>query len=195
MQDSFALNAMIPGQVVSAVFGMIEIKNFDEVTEVLQDKTLVFVNKIAEIVHGFVDEFHGAPNKNTGPKFLVVWNLTTLAAKIDKEVANDFLAKPSRSGSKFSKSNSNSKSYEHRHLSKVSTAGTDFSEYPDCRGNNRTTEDDEREARQLEKQEKLVDMSLMSFAKIAAAIQKAHTLAEYRCHPGLQQRIQNYKVF
>ena len=36
---------------------------------------MVFVNEIAEIVHGIVDSFSGAPNKNIGDAFLLVWKL------------------------------------------------------------------------------------------------------------------------
>lgn len=34
---------------------------------------MVFVNEIAEIVHGTVDYFSGCANKNIGDAFLLVW--------------------------------------------------------------------------------------------------------------------------
>lgn len=34
---------------------------------------MVFVNEIGEIVHGLVDQFSGAANKNIGDAFLLVW--------------------------------------------------------------------------------------------------------------------------
>lgn len=34
---------------------------------------MAFVNEIGEIVHGIVDQFSGAPNKNIGDAFLLVW--------------------------------------------------------------------------------------------------------------------------
>lgn len=34
---------------------------------------MVFVNEIAEIVHGMVDRFCGQANKNIGDAFLLVW--------------------------------------------------------------------------------------------------------------------------
>jgi class 3 adenylate cyclase len=34
---------------------------------------MVFVNEIGEIVHGIVDHFSGAANKNIGDAFLLVW--------------------------------------------------------------------------------------------------------------------------
>ncbi|CAE7861948.1 ODA1, partial [Symbiodinium sp. KB8] len=42
-------------------------------SDVLQAKVMMFSNQIAEIVHGVCNEFHGAPNKNTGDSFLVIW--------------------------------------------------------------------------------------------------------------------------
>ena len=34
---------------------------------------MIFVNEIAEIVHGTVDSFLGSANKNIGDAFLLVW--------------------------------------------------------------------------------------------------------------------------
>lgn len=34
---------------------------------------MAFVNEIGEIVHSLVDQFSGAPNKNIGDAFLLVW--------------------------------------------------------------------------------------------------------------------------
>jgi class 3 adenylate cyclase len=34
---------------------------------------MVFVNEIAEIVHGTVDHYSGSANKNIGDAFLLVW--------------------------------------------------------------------------------------------------------------------------
>jgi len=36
---------------------------------------MIFVNEIAEIAHGIVDKYSGAPNKNIGDAFLFVWKL------------------------------------------------------------------------------------------------------------------------
>merc|ERR1719504_110672 len=62
--ESSALNAMIPGQKVEAIFGFCDIRNFTDATEVLQDQVMMFVNQISEIVHSIVDEHQGAANKN-----------------------------------------------------------------------------------------------------------------------------------
>lgn len=36
---------------------------------------MMFVNDVSEIVHGVVDQFQGAANKNIGDAFLIVWKL------------------------------------------------------------------------------------------------------------------------
>merc|ERR1719326_1998104 len=74
--DSSALNAMIPGRRVDAIFGFCDIRNFTDATEVLQDQVMVFVNRIASVVHTSVNEFFGSPNKNIGNAFLLVWRLS-----------------------------------------------------------------------------------------------------------------------
>eukprot|EP00397_Hematodinium_sp_SG-2012_P011350 GEMP01011487.1.p1 GENE.GEMP01011487.1~~GEMP01011487.1.p1 ORF type:complete len:998 (+),score=166.87 GEMP01011487.1:91-3084(+) len=65
--------AIVPGRRVEAAFLYCDIRNFTEVTEVLQDKVMVFVNQIAGIIHEVVDHFGGYPNKNIGDAFLCVW--------------------------------------------------------------------------------------------------------------------------
>jgi len=69
------INAMIPGTAVSTIIGVVRVRDFSITTEVLQAKINTFCNQIAEIVHGIADEFHGAPNRNNGESFLVIWRL------------------------------------------------------------------------------------------------------------------------
>ena len=74
MKNSYGeVNPMVPGKKVMAIFGFCDIRNFTDATEVLQEGVMVFVNEIAEIVHGIVDRFSGAANKNIGDAFLLVW--------------------------------------------------------------------------------------------------------------------------
>jgi len=73
--DSAGVNAMIPGKRVDCIVGIARVKDFSTATEVLQAKIMTYVNQIAEIVHGVVNDFHGAPNKNSGDTFLVIWQL------------------------------------------------------------------------------------------------------------------------
>ncbi|CAD8115536.1 unnamed protein product [Paramecium primaurelia] len=73
MGANASINPMLPGKKVMAIFGFCDIRNFTDATEVLQQDVMVFVNEIAEIVHGVVDSFSGSANKNIGDAFLLVW--------------------------------------------------------------------------------------------------------------------------
>ena len=71
-----AINVMLPGKRVDAVFASIQIKHFGTISAVLNDRIVLFINQIAEIVHSIADEFHGVPNKSDGESFLIVWRLS-----------------------------------------------------------------------------------------------------------------------
>ncbi|KRX08496.1 Adenylyl cyclase class-3/4/guanylyl cyclase [Pseudocohnilembus persalinus] len=73
MKKGGAVDPMLPGQKIMAIFGFCDIRNFTDATEVLQTNVMVFVNEIAEITHGCVDQFCGQSNKNIGDAFLLVW--------------------------------------------------------------------------------------------------------------------------
>jgi len=115
--DSAGVNAMVPGSRVDCIIGSASIRDFSTATEVLQGKVMTFVNQIAEIVHGLVCEFHGAPNKNSGDRFLLIWRLGD------------------------------------------------------------------------EQQTRLADMAVVSCVRILGCTHSNKTLAEYRGHPGLIQRL------
>ena len=74
--DGGTLNPMVPGNKVEAIFGFCDIRDFTFATEGLQEDVMLFVNKIAAITHKYVVESGGAPNKNIGDAFLLVWKLT-----------------------------------------------------------------------------------------------------------------------
>ena len=69
------LNPMLPGKRIEAIYGFCLIRNFTDCTECLQEDIMVFVNRIAEYVHYAVHDHLGAPNKNIGDVFLLVWKL------------------------------------------------------------------------------------------------------------------------
>eukprot|EP00435_Cladocopium_sp_Y103_P020906 s2062_g5.t1 len=81
------VNAMVEGSMVDCIVGIARILNFSTATEVLQGKVMTFVNQIAEIVHGVVDECWGAVNKNDGDSFLIIWRLADLT---ESEFAKNF---------------------------------------------------------------------------------------------------------
>ena len=60
-----------------AIFGFCDIRNFTDVTEILQEGVVSLVNKVAYIVHSNTIKYGGQPNKNIGDAFLLVWKLST----------------------------------------------------------------------------------------------------------------------
>jgi len=104
---------------------------------------MAFVNQIAEIVHGVVDEYHGAPNKNSGDSFMVIWRC-------------DWVLTPEQA-------QQSSQTQEEKQLA-------------------------------LRKTSHYAEMAIVAFVKIMAGVHSSQVLAEYRDHPGLQQRIHKYRV-
>jgi class 3 adenylate cyclase len=74
---------MLPGEKCICIFGFCDIRNFTDATEVLQEGVMVFVNEIGQIVHGIVDKYSGAANKNIGDAFLLVWKFEKENTKLN----------------------------------------------------------------------------------------------------------------
>ncbi|CEM03412.1 unnamed protein product [Vitrella brassicaformis CCMP3155] len=87
LESTEGVNPMVPGRKVTCIFGFCDIRNFTDATEILREKVMVFVNQIAEIVHGVCDDFSGSANKNIGDAFLLVWKLPERHPYTGKEVA------------------------------------------------------------------------------------------------------------
>ena len=68
-----SINPLIKGKKVMAIYGFCDIRNFTDTTEILEEQVMIFVNEIAEIVHGITVEYGGSANKNIGDAFLLVW--------------------------------------------------------------------------------------------------------------------------
>ena len=66
------LDTILQGVKIVGIFALCDIRNFTDTTEELQEEIMTFVNEIARIVHGIVDKYLGAANKNIGDAFLVV---------------------------------------------------------------------------------------------------------------------------
>ena len=73
IRQTGAINPLIPGKRVQGIFGFCDIRCFTDITEILQEEIMVFVNKIGEVVHSTVDKYAGTANKNIGDAFLLVW--------------------------------------------------------------------------------------------------------------------------
>jgi len=83
------IDATLPGKVTQAIFGFCDIRNFTDCTEILQGDVVKLVNGVAAYVHTAVKDNFGAPNKNIGDAFLLVWK--PKGNKTLSEVANSAL--------------------------------------------------------------------------------------------------------
>ncbi len=82
------VNPLLPGKKVMAIYGFCDIRNFTDTTEVLQEKVMIFVNEIAEIVHEITAEHCGSANKNIGDAFLLVWKFEDQYVEINNGEIN-----------------------------------------------------------------------------------------------------------
>ena len=73
MASGGELDVMIPGEKIEAIYGFCDIRSFTDATECLQEDVMLFVNEIGGIVHHATVESGGAPNKNIGDAFLLIW--------------------------------------------------------------------------------------------------------------------------
>jgi class 3 adenylate cyclase len=73
--SDFQINLSTSGKIVDGIFVFCDIRCFTDTTECLQEEVMVFVNKIAHILHDLVTQYGGSPNKNVGDAFLLVWKL------------------------------------------------------------------------------------------------------------------------
>lgn len=78
-----AINPIIPGKRIDGIYGFCDIRSFTDITEILQEEVMAFVNSMAQIVHSIVDSYGGTANKNIGDAFLLVWKFPTDPEKLD----------------------------------------------------------------------------------------------------------------
>lgn len=65
------------GRKIHSIFGFCDVRQFTDTTECLQEEVMLFVNRIAHILHSIVVQCDGAANKNIGDAFLLTWKLNT----------------------------------------------------------------------------------------------------------------------
>ena len=85
MAKSGGVDPMLDGNKMFAVFGFCDIRSFADITEILQIDVMMFVNEIADIVHNIVDDYSGAPNKNIGDAFLLIWKIPGEEIRTDND--------------------------------------------------------------------------------------------------------------
>ena len=86
IEKNSELDSMMTGSKIVAIFGFCDIRNFTDTTEELQEGVMMFVNEIAQIIHGVVDKYFGAANKNIGDAFLMVWKFFSDEFFIEEEL-------------------------------------------------------------------------------------------------------------
>ena len=79
------LNPRLKGKKKTAIFGFCDIRQFEEINLALEEKTILLINEIADIVHSSIDRFGGSTNKNIGESFLNVWKFYNETPVRDKE--------------------------------------------------------------------------------------------------------------
>ena len=57
MEKGGDVDPMVKGNKIIAIFGFCDIRQFTDTTEILQEGVMLFVNEIAQIVHGIVDRY------------------------------------------------------------------------------------------------------------------------------------------
>jgi class 3 adenylate cyclase len=75
--NSDAINLVGPGngKKIKSIFGFCDVRNFTDTTECLQEEVMLFVNRIAHILHSIVVQCSGSANKNIGDAFLLTWKV------------------------------------------------------------------------------------------------------------------------
>jgi class 3 adenylate cyclase len=79
-QGTDAINLLGTGRKIHSIFGFCDVRQFTDTTECLQEEVMLFVNRIAHILHSIVVQCDGAANKNIGDAFLLTWKVNTTGA-------------------------------------------------------------------------------------------------------------------
>ena len=69
------INLLGNGRKIRSIFGFCDVRQFTDTTECLQEEVMLFVNRIAHILHSIVVQCDGAANKNIGDAFLLTWKI------------------------------------------------------------------------------------------------------------------------
>jgi len=168
--DGGRFDPMIPGTIIWGIFGFCDIRNFTDCCEVLQAETMLFTNRIANIVHELVEESGGHVNKNIGDAFLSVWKLRI------EEDEQENLAAASRAPSKGSGSNKLGASQASGGLAMV----PGLSKPNQFRYRHHLTHD-----------EGVIDQSLRTFIKMKAVMERSRSMQRLTDDPRLKRKLGN----
>ncbi len=87
-----SMNLMGGGRKIQSIFAFCDIRNFTDTTECLQEEVMLFVNRIAHVLHSIVVQCGGAANKNIGDAFLLTWKVDPVKIKSGDPSAYGFVA-------------------------------------------------------------------------------------------------------
>ena len=73
--SAHSMNLLGNGRKIESIFAFCDVRNFTDTTECLQEEVMLFVNRIAHILHNHVVQCGGAANKNIGDAFLLTWKV------------------------------------------------------------------------------------------------------------------------
>lgn len=84
--ESTPINLLVGnGSKIHSIFGFCDIRNFTDTTECLQEEVMLFVNRIAHILHSIVVQCDGAANKNIGDAFLLTWKIDARKTELQRQ--------------------------------------------------------------------------------------------------------------
>jgi len=72
-QSKGDVDPLVPGKRQLCIFGFCDIRQFADLTEILEQDIMIFTNEIALVLHSSVDENLGITNRNLGDVFVLVW--------------------------------------------------------------------------------------------------------------------------
>lgn len=188
---------------VYAIYGFCDIRSFTDVTEILVDDVLNFVNSIAKIVHTEVGENQGGANKNIGDAFLVVWRLKGK----DKSNIEEF-TQPTHDPNKIKSLHSIFRRLDRRGSAddRMSSMGNgvtllpegfleELSYVPAATLDRRMTieEYEERRANNLSNSS-VAELSLISFLRIMAQMVVNPVIRKYNANKRINKGLPGYKV-
>ena len=73
-----SLEIMKAGHRIDAIFMVWSINYYDSILRALKQDSVVYINKVAKIVHQWVHHWDGSINRNDGELYLLTWKLPTI---------------------------------------------------------------------------------------------------------------------
>ena len=172
-----AVNPLLPGVRIYAIFGFCDIHHFEDINQKLSNDVLVFVNRVAEIVHNSVHTWSGQCNKNLGNAFVVVWRIG------DEETLMQMNAGPAGKLRSLSQESMGSMKGSFKGASRAESMDDE-----DGQGQQRTRKAATVDLRRVPGVDILADHALIGYTKIIAEINRNKNVLKYRQEPRLTNK-------